>query len=56
MTSHWGEISTPDNGCNVTAAEREKLLKLLPMEIEGPRLHQPSSRHCPPTNEYVHDS
>lgn len=52
MTSHWGEISTPSDS-GITAAEREQLLKLRPMEIEGPRLHQPSSRHCPPTNELV---
>lgn len=54
MTSHWGEIPLPaDTDTCITAAEREQMLKLRPVEIEGPRLHQPSSRHFPPTNEYV---
>jgi len=52
MTSHWGEIPSPHEvDPEAAAAEREQMLVLRPMEIEGPRLHQPSSRHCPPTNE-----
>lgn len=52
MTSHWGEIpSAPDSDPDIAAIEREQMTKLRPMEVEGPRLHQPSSRHYPPTNE-----
>ncbi|XP_060603179.1 STAGA complex 65 subunit gamma-like isoform X2 [Ruditapes philippinarum] len=52
MTSHWGEIPIVQESDPATAAiEREQMTKLRPMELEGPRLHQPSSRHYPPTNE-----
>ncbi|KAL4230803.1 histone H3 acetylation [Mactra antiquata] len=52
MTSHWGEIpDIPDTDVNVAVIDREQIEKLRTVEIEGPRLHQPSSRHYPPTNE-----
>lgn len=52
MTSHWGEIpAVVDTDPGVAAIEREQMTKFRPMEVEGPRLHQPSSRHYPPTNE-----
>jgi len=52
MTSHWGEYQTSSSAdVGISAVELEQLTRLLPMEIEGPRLHQPSSRHCPPSNE-----
>ena len=55
MSSHWGEIPVvPDTDSGIAAIEREQMTKLRPMEIEGPRLHQPSSRHYPPTTEYVY--
>ncbi|CAC5412499.1 SUPT7L [Mytilus coruscus] len=48
----WGELpSVPDVDAGIAAVEREQLTKLRPIEVEGPRLHQPSSRHCPPTND-----
>ena len=52
MTSHWGEIpSTPEMDAEIAAMEKEQMMKMRPLELEGPRLHQPSSRHYPPTNE-----
>lgn len=51
-TRRWGEIpSAPETDSGIAAIEREQLTKLRPIEVEGPRLHQPSSRHCPPTND-----
>ena len=46
----WGEIKAlnePDK-----SKDRESV-RLHHVDVEGPRLHQPSSRHQPPTNEYV---
>ncbi|KAK3778819.1 hypothetical protein RRG08_013087 [Elysia crispata] len=37
----------------IAALEREQITKPRPMDIEGPQLHQPSSRHRPPTNEVL---
>lgn len=52
MTTHWGEIpAVAETDPGIAAIEREQMMKLRPMEVEGPRLHQPSSRHYPPTNE-----
>lgn len=52
MSSHWGEIPViPEADSGIAAIEREQMTKLRPMDIEGPRLHQPSSRHYPPTTE-----
>lgn len=52
MSSHWGEIPvTPDTESGIAAIEREQMTKLRPMDIEGPKLHQPSSRHYPATTE-----
>jgi len=46
ITQQWGEMPVlPDSG--IAAIEREQMTKLRPMEVEGPRLHQPSSRHHP---------
>ncbi|KAK3099569.1 hypothetical protein FSP39_006377 [Pinctada imbricata] len=33
--------------------ERREPIKLQPLDVEGPRLHQPSSRHQPPTNDLL---
>ncbi|KAK3100748.1 hypothetical protein FSP39_024618 [Pinctada imbricata] len=33
--------------------ERREPIKLQPIDVEGPRLHQPSSRHQPPTNDLL---
>ncbi|CAC5425822.1 SUPT7L [Mytilus coruscus] len=50
----WGELpSVPDVDAGIAAVEREQLTKLRPIEVEGPRLHQSSSRHCPPTNDLL---
>ena len=52
MSTHWGEIPiVPDTDSGIAAIEREQITKLRPMETEGPKLHQPSSRHFPPSNE-----
>ncbi|KAK6172610.1 hypothetical protein SNE40_016230 [Patella caerulea] len=52
MNSLWGEIAVvPDTESGIAAIEREQMTKLRPLEIEGPRLHQCSSRHKPPTND-----
>ncbi|WAQ99092.1 ST65G-like protein [Mya arenaria] len=52
MTSHWGEYaSTIEVDRELAALQHEQMTKLIPMEIEGPRLHQPSSRHFPPSND-----
>lgn len=54
MTAHWGDLPTlRDTDSGIAAVEREQLTKARPMEIEGPRLHQPSSKHHPPSNESV---
>jgi hypothetical protein len=43
-TRKWGEIpSAPETDSGIAAIEREQLTKLRPIEVEGPRLHQPSS-------------
>ncbi|XP_013390533.1 STAGA complex 65 subunit gamma-like [Lingula anatina] len=52
MASHWGEMpSLPDTDPGIAAIEREQMTKPRPMEVEGPRLHQPSARHYPPTSD-----
>ncbi|PVD34559.1 hypothetical protein C0Q70_05835 [Pomacea canaliculata] len=52
MSGLWGEIPTvPETDSGIAAIEREQITKPRPMEVEGPPLHQPSSRHHPPTNE-----
>ena len=54
MTSRWGDLPVlPDTDSGIAAIEREQMTKPRPMEVEGPPLHQPSSKHCPPSNEYV---
>lgn len=54
-SKRWGEIPrVPDVEPGIAAVEREQLIKLRPLEVEGSRLHQPSSRHYPPTNEYAY--
>ncbi|XP_069129324.1 STAGA complex 65 subunit gamma-like [Argopecten irradians] len=51
-TTYWGELpSVPDTDSGIAAIEREQMTKPRPMDVEGPRLHQPSSRHHPPTND-----
>ncbi|XP_055893089.1 STAGA complex 65 subunit gamma-like [Biomphalaria glabrata] len=53
-TSYWGEIpQVADTESGIAAIEREQITKPRPMDIEGPLLHQPSSRHHPPTNEVL---
>ncbi|XP_052279018.1 STAGA complex 65 subunit gamma-like isoform X2 [Dreissena polymorpha] len=49
MTSHWGEYPAPDGDCGLTALDT--VTSMRPLELEGPRLHQPSKRHYPPSNE-----
>lgn len=50
----WGEMPViADTDSGIAALEREQITKPRAMEVEGPRLHQPSSRHFPPSNEYV---
>ncbi|XP_048243759.1 STAGA complex 65 subunit gamma-like isoform X1 [Haliotis cracherodii] len=52
MNTHWGEIpSVPEADSGIIALEREQMTKPRSMEVEGPRLHQPSSRHYPPSND-----
>ncbi|XP_041359645.1 STAGA complex 65 subunit gamma-like [Gigantopelta aegis] len=54
MSVLWGEIpAVPETDSGLVAVEREQLVRPRPMEVEGPRLHQPSSRHYPPTNEHL---
>ena len=60
MKRHWGEIEKkPDanlQASSLSSLEREKLTKFStnrPFDVEGPRLHQPSSRHYPPAAESV---
>lgn len=49
---HWGEIpDVADTDSGIAALEREQITKPRPMDVEGHLLHQPSSRHHPPTNE-----
>ncbi|XP_064637438.1 STAGA complex 65 subunit gamma-like [Lineus longissimus] len=51
-TKHWGDMPiVPDTESGIAALEREHMIKPRPMEVEGPRLHQPSSRHYPPSVE-----
>ncbi|GFN74727.1 staga complex 65 subunit gamma [Plakobranchus ocellatus] len=53
-TPLWGEIPhIADTDSGIAALEREQITKPRPLEIEGPPLHQPSSRHRPPTNEVL---
>ncbi|CAG5125878.1 unnamed protein product [Candidula unifasciata] len=53
-SSYWGEIpQVADTESGIAALEREQITKPRAMEIEGPLLHQPSSRHHPPTNEVL---
>ncbi|KAJ8297988.1 hypothetical protein KUTeg_024519 [Tegillarca granosa] len=48
----WGEIPTlSDTDSGIAAIEREQMTKPRSIEVEGPRLHQPSSRHYPPTSD-----
>ena len=49
---YWGEIPTvADTDSGIAALEREQITRPRAMEVDGPPLHQPSSRHYPPTNE-----
>ncbi|XP_059163156.1 STAGA complex 65 subunit gamma-like [Physella acuta] len=51
---YWGEIpQVADTESGIAALEREQITKPRPLDIEGPLLHQPSSRHHPPTNEVL---
>ena len=46
---HWGDLpSLPETDTGIAAIEREQAAKLKNLEVEGPRLHQPSQKHCPP--------
>ncbi|XP_061183989.1 STAGA complex 65 subunit gamma-like isoform X2 [Saccostrea echinata] len=48
----WGELPPPpDSDRGIAALEREQMTKLRSIEVEGPRLHQPSSRHQPPSKD-----
>lgn len=48
----WGEIpALSDTDSGIAAIEREQMTKPRSIEVEGPRLHQPSSRHYPPTSD-----
>lgn len=48
----WGELPPPpDTDRGIANMEREQMAKLRSLEVEGPRLHQPSSRHQPPSKE-----
>lgn len=48
----WGEIPPPpDTDRGIANLEREQMAKLRSLEVEGPRLHQPSSRHQPPSKD-----
>lgn len=48
----WGELPPPsDTDRGIANIEREQMAKLRSLEVEGPRLHQPSSRHQPPSKE-----
>ncbi len=52
MSRHWGDLPiVPDTESGIAAIEREQMTKPRPIEVEGPTLHQPSSRHHPPTAE-----
>ena len=52
MSAHWGEMPTqPDTESGIAAIEREQITKPRPMEVEGPPLHQPSSKHYPASAE-----
>ncbi|KAH9510019.1 STAGA complex 65 subunit gamma [Bulinus truncatus] len=54
VNSYWGEIpQVADTESGIAAIEREQITKPRPLDIEGPLLHQPSSRHYPPTNEVL---
>jgi len=51
---YWGEIPTvADTDSGIAALEREQITRPRAMEVDGPPLHQPSSRHYPPTNEIL---
>lgn len=39
----------PNTESGIAAIEREQ--SSMPIDIDGPRLYQPSSRHCPPSSE-----
>ena len=50
----WGELPPPlDADRSLATMDREQMTKLRSLEVEGPRLHQPSSRHQPPSKESV---
>ncbi|KAK7097852.1 STAGA complex 65 subunit gamma-like [Littorina saxatilis] len=52
MSGFWGDIPTaPEQDSGIAALEREELSKPRAVEVEGPPLFQPSSRHHPPSNE-----
>lgn len=52
MSKLWGEIpSVPETDSGIAALEREQITKPRQIEVDGPPLYQPSSRHYPPTNE-----
>ncbi|BFZ14518.1 hypothetical protein BsWGS_17557 [Bradybaena similaris] len=53
-SSYWGEIpQVADTESGIAALEREQITKPRALEVEGRLLHQPSSRHRPPTNEVL---
>lgn len=50
--TYWGELpQLTDMDRGIAALDREQMTKLRSIEVEGPRLHQPSSRHQPPSKE-----
>ena len=52
MSEKWGDLPViPDTDSGIAALEREQMTKPRPMEVEGPALHQPSSKHYPLTNQ-----
>ena len=54
MGPAWGELPVVlDTESGIAAIEREQMTKPRPMDVEGPRLHQPSSHHTTPGGELV---
>ncbi|XP_056010203.1 STAGA complex 65 subunit gamma-like [Ostrea edulis] len=50
--TYWGELpQLTDMDRGIAALDREQMTKLRSIEVEGPRLHQPSSRHQPPSKD-----
>lgn len=52
MATHWGDLPVIiDMDSGIAKIERDQMTKPRSMDVEGPRLQQPSNRHYPPTNE-----